>query len=137
MLSYQIPSRPKQKEKKWRISVSTLLSLIIMQFKAAFVTAAIASLAAASPAPRDTCSTGPVQCCNQYSTTSDPTIASLAGLLGIALPAINVAVGLLCSPLLRRWRWRWRMLYAARTTLLVVSSPSAVSLFSFKLRSRP
>ncbi|KAF5384457.1 hypothetical protein D9757_014004 [Collybiopsis confluens] len=99
MLSYQIPSRPKQKEKKWRISVSTLLSLIIMQFKAAFVTAAIASLAAASPAPRDTCSTGPVQCCNQYSTTSDPTIASLAGLLGIALPAINVAVGLLCSPL--------------------------------------
>ncbi|KAF5350953.1 hypothetical protein D9757_013737 [Collybiopsis confluens] len=68
-----------------------------MQFKAAFVTAAIASLAAASPSPRDTCSTGSLQCCNSVSNASDPTIASLAGLLGIALPAINVGIGLLCS----------------------------------------
>ncbi|KAF5384631.1 hypothetical protein D9757_007533 [Collybiopsis confluens] len=111
-----------------------------MQFKAAFVTAAIASLAAASPAPRDTCSTGPVQCCNQYSTTSDPTIASLAGMLGIALPAINAVVGLACSPspsLALEVAHAPLKLYAARTTLLVVSSPSAVSLFSSKLRSRP
>ncbi|KAF5350945.1 hypothetical protein D9757_013736 [Collybiopsis confluens] len=75
-----------------------------MQFKAAFVAAAIASLAAASPTPRDdqpgnTCSTGPIQCCNSVSSTSNPTIASLAGLLGIVLPAVNVAVGLLCSPI--------------------------------------
>ncbi|KAF5350944.1 hypothetical protein D9757_013735 [Collybiopsis confluens] len=68
-----------------------------MQFKAAFVTAAIASLAAASPAPRDTCSTGSIQCCNSVSNSSDPTITQLAGLLGIALPSINIGVGLVCS----------------------------------------
>ncbi|KAF5350957.1 hypothetical protein D9757_013729 [Collybiopsis confluens] len=110
--------------------------VIIMQFKAAFVTAAIASLAVASSVPRDdpsgnTCSTGAIQCCNTISNTSNPTIASLAGLLGIVLPSVNVAVGLsrnvdteanIIAPL---------KLYAAKTPL-TASSPSAVPPFSSK-----
>ncbi|KAF5337446.1 hypothetical protein D9757_010336 [Collybiopsis confluens] len=70
-----------------------------MQFKAVFITAAVASLAAASPAPRDTCSTGALQCCNSVQSASNPAISLLTGLLGIVLPSLNLDVGLGCSPL--------------------------------------
>ncbi|KAF5343160.1 hypothetical protein D9757_014199 [Collybiopsis confluens] len=70
-----------------------------MQFKAAFVTAAIASLAAASPTPRDTCSTGPIQCCNTVMSENNPVIGLLSGLLGIVLPNLGLNVGLQCSPI--------------------------------------
>ena len=70
-----------------------------MQFKLAFVTAAIASLAAATPAARDTCSTGPIQCCNSVQSASDPATALLLGLLGIVVQGVNVDVGLTCSPI--------------------------------------
>ncbi|KAF5337449.1 hypothetical protein D9757_010333 [Collybiopsis confluens] len=70
-----------------------------MQFKAAFVTAAIASLAAASPAPRGTCSTGPIQCCNSVQSASNPVVGLLAGLLGIVLGDLTAQVGITCSPI--------------------------------------
>ncbi|KIK60547.1 hypothetical protein GYMLUDRAFT_244530 [Collybiopsis luxurians FD-317 M1] len=70
-----------------------------MQFKLAFVTAALAGLAVATPAPRDTCSTGPVQCCNSVTSASNPLTSTLLGLLGIVLGNLNVDVGILCSPL--------------------------------------
>ncbi|KAJ4485426.1 hydrophobin 2 [Lentinula aciculospora] len=75
-----------------------------MQFKFAFVTAAIATLAAATPTPRDepasSCSTGPVQCCDSVqSANSSGGIAAILGLLGIVLQDLNVNVGLTCSPI--------------------------------------
>ncbi|KIK53777.1 hypothetical protein GYMLUDRAFT_207199 [Collybiopsis luxurians FD-317 M1] len=75
-----------------------------MQFKLAFVTAALASLAAATPAPRggepaSSCSTGPVQCCNSVVPASDSAAAGVLSLLGIVLQDLTVAVGLTCSPI--------------------------------------
>ncbi|KIK59441.1 hypothetical protein GYMLUDRAFT_44432 [Collybiopsis luxurians FD-317 M1] len=71
-----------------------------MQFKVAFFTAALATLAAASPATRgNVCSTGPVQCCDTYTSASDPAAASALGLIGVVLQDLNVGVGLTCSPI--------------------------------------
>ncbi|KAE9407588.1 fungal hydrophobin [Gymnopus androsaceus JB14] len=67
-----------------------------MQFKLAFVSAALATLAVATPAfprggsggePASSCSTGPVQC------------STLLGLLGIVLQDLTVGVGLTCDPI--------------------------------------
>ncbi|KAF5384258.1 hypothetical protein D9615_003437 [Tricholomella constricta] len=44
------------------------------------------------------CSTGPVQCCNSLTTSSNPIASTLIGLLGVVVGP-NVAVGLTCSPL--------------------------------------
>ncbi|TFK32263.1 fungal hydrophobin-domain-containing protein [Crucibulum laeve] len=46
----------------------------------------------------NTCSTGPVQCCNKVTQANDPVAALLIGLLGIIVGG-DVAVGLTCSPL--------------------------------------
>ncbi|KIK53758.1 hypothetical protein GYMLUDRAFT_178516 [Collybiopsis luxurians FD-317 M1] len=74
-----------------------------MQFKLAFVTAALAALVAATPAPRgepaSSCTTGPVQCCNTVTKASDPAAESVLGLLGIVLQNTNVVVGLTCNPI--------------------------------------
>ncbi|KAJ3863222.1 hydrophobin 2 [Lentinula novae-zelandiae] len=74
-----------------------------MQFKFAFVSAVLATLAVATPAPRDepasSCSTGPVQCCNSVESASSEGAAGLLGLLGIVLQDLNVDVGLTCSPI--------------------------------------
>ncbi|KIK58519.1 hypothetical protein GYMLUDRAFT_245943 [Collybiopsis luxurians FD-317 M1] len=71
-----------------------------MQFKLTFVTAAIASLAAATPTPRTgSCSTGPVQCCNSVEYSSDAGVAGFLGLLGIVLQNTNVPIGFQCSPI--------------------------------------
>ncbi|KAJ4466321.1 hydrophobin 2 [Lentinula aciculospora] len=74
-----------------------------MQFKLAFVTVALATLAVATPAPRNepasSCSTGPVQCCESVQSASSSPIAILLGLLGIVLQDVNVNVGLTCSPI--------------------------------------
>ncbi|KAF5393175.1 hypothetical protein D9757_001292 [Collybiopsis confluens] len=75
-----------------------------MQFKLAFVSAALASLAVATPTPRggepaSSCSTGPVQCCNSVQSASSSVVGLLLGLLGIVLSDLNVDVGLTCSPI--------------------------------------
>ncbi|KAJ3861746.1 MAG: hydrophobin 2 [Lentinula lateritia] len=74
-----------------------------MQFKLAFVSAALATLAVATPAPRDepasSCSTGPIQCCNSVQSASSDPITTILGLLGIVLQDLNVDVGLTCSPI--------------------------------------
>ncbi|KAJ3719578.1 hydrophobin 2 [Lentinula guzmanii] len=70
-----------------------------MQFKFAFVSAALATLAVATPAPRDTCSTGPVQCCQSVEPASSSGAASILSLLGIVLQDLTVDVGLTCSPI--------------------------------------
>ncbi|KAF5356483.1 hypothetical protein D9757_012563 [Collybiopsis confluens] len=75
-----------------------------MQFKFALVSAALATLAVATPAPRggepaSSCTTGPVQCCNTVTTASNPAAAGILSLLGIVLQDLTVAVGLTCSPI--------------------------------------
>ncbi|KAJ3887973.1 hydrophobin 2 [Lentinula edodes] len=73
-----------------------------MQFKLAFVSAALATLAVATPAPRgepaSSCTTGPVQCCDSTESASSTSATALLGLLGIVLQDLNVLVGLTCSP---------------------------------------
>ncbi|KAF9064113.1 fungal hydrophobin-domain-containing protein [Rhodocollybia butyracea] len=76
-----------------------------MQFKLAFVSAALATLALASPAPRNepasSCSTGPVQCCDSVQTASqaaaDPGTLALLGLIGVLIGDVTGLVGLTCS----------------------------------------
>ncbi|TFK93318.1 fungal hydrophobin, partial [Polyporus arcularius HHB13444] len=45
------------------------------------------------------CSTGDLKCCNSMKNASDPSVASMAGLLGILLGPITGQVGLDCSPI--------------------------------------
>ncbi|KAF9064094.1 fungal hydrophobin-domain-containing protein [Rhodocollybia butyracea] len=76
-----------------------------MQFKLAFVSVALATLALASPAPRNepasSCTTGPVQCCNSVQTAAQaakiPGINVLLGLLGVVIGDVTGLVGLTCS----------------------------------------
>ncbi|KAF5388996.1 hypothetical protein D9757_005124 [Collybiopsis confluens] len=71
-----------------------------MQFKLAMFTAALATLAAATPTPRDTCSTGAMQCCNSLTTANDPAAASIIHSLGVVVQDVNAGVGLQCSPVI-------------------------------------
>ncbi|KAE9407598.1 hydrophobin 2 [Gymnopus androsaceus JB14] len=74
-----------------------------MQFKLALVSAALATLAVATPTlrnePASSCTTGPVQCCNTTESASSSSATALLGLLGIVLQDLNVLVGLTCSPI--------------------------------------
>ncbi|KAF8993780.1 hydrophobin-315 [Cyathus striatus] len=70
-----------------------------MQFKLSAVTLALATLAAATPVARDTCTTGSLQCCNSVSTAGDSAVAKLLGLLGIVVQDVTAIVGLNCSPI--------------------------------------
>ncbi|KAI0330327.1 fungal hydrophobin [Cubamyces sp. BRFM 1775] len=53
------------------------------------------------PAPTggNTCSTGPIQCCQSVGKASDPAFNALLGLLGIVLSGVDALMGLQCSPL--------------------------------------
>ncbi|KAI0303317.1 hypothetical protein B0F90DRAFT_1816155 [Multifurca ochricompacta] len=42
-----------------------------------------------SPKPASQCSTGPVQCCDQFTSTANPSVTSILGLLGL----INIILG--------------------------------------------
>ncbi|KAF9062307.1 hydrophobin 2 [Rhodocollybia butyracea] len=76
-----------------------------MQFKLSFVAAALATLAVATPAPRNapssTCSTGSIQCCQSTQSVaaaqSNLLTSLLAGALGIVLGAVTGEIGLTCS----------------------------------------
>ncbi|KAJ3974321.1 hydrophobin 2 [Lentinula raphanica] len=76
-----------------------------MQFKLAFVSAVLATLAVATPTPdsRDepasSCSTGDLQCCNSVQPATSTAASSLLALLGIVLQDVNVPVGITCSPI--------------------------------------
>ncbi|KAI1798185.1 fungal hydrophobin [Ganoderma leucocontextum] len=47
----------------------------------------------------DSCSTGPVQCCNSVGTTNDAGFGAILGLLGIVLEGVDGLLGLGCSPI--------------------------------------
>ncbi|KAF5377150.1 hypothetical protein D9757_008798 [Collybiopsis confluens] len=82
-----------------------------MQFKLAIVTAALATLACASPAPASelitrghggdcvpasSCSTGPIKCCETLSSATSALVVPVLGMLGIVLSNTDVNVGLNC-----------------------------------------
>ncbi|KAE9394056.1 fungal hydrophobin [Gymnopus androsaceus JB14] len=80
-----------------------------MQFKLAFVTVALATLAVATPSfprgggdsctePASSCSTGPIQCCNSIQQTTSDVLSTVLGILGISLSGVTGLVGLTCSP---------------------------------------
>ena len=62
------------------------------------ITVTVTSTAAGSSATGSTCSTGPIQCCQQVTQADNPVASLLLGLLGIVLGP-DVTVGLTCSPL--------------------------------------
>ncbi|KAF9064093.1 hypothetical protein BDP27DRAFT_199519 [Rhodocollybia butyracea] len=78
-----------------------------MQFKLAFFTAALATIALATPTPRNepasSCSTGPVQCCQSVQTAAQaatiPGIDVLLGLLGVVIGDVTGLVVLLAPAL--------------------------------------
>jgi hypothetical protein len=49
-------------------------------------------------AATNTCNTGQLQCCNSVQSANSPTVAAIAGLLGITIPPVGL-VGLTCSPI--------------------------------------
>ncbi|KAF4618941.1 hypothetical protein D9613_010139 [Agrocybe pediades] len=78
-----------------------------MQFKvlaalafATVVTAqADAGTGTAPPPPVNVCDTGSLQCCQSTQSATSQPVASLLGLLGIALGSVTGLVGLTCSPI--------------------------------------
>ncbi|KAF8799304.1 hypothetical protein BYT27DRAFT_7336705 [Phlegmacium glaucopus] len=46
----------------------------------------------------NSCSTGTLQCCHSYGSTTDPSVVKQLGLLGVATP-ITGLVGFTCSPI--------------------------------------
>ena len=62
---------------------------------------AILATAFAAPSGNsgNTCSTGPVQCCNSVQKASDPATSALLGLLGVVVQDVDVLVGVTCSPI--------------------------------------
>ena len=59
---------------------------------------AAAILAVATPAVlAQTCSTGPIQCCDSIEKATDPAATKVLGALGIVLQDLDVLVGLTCS----------------------------------------
>ncbi|EIN05015.1 fungal hydrophobin [Punctularia strigosozonata HHB-11173 SS5] len=70
-------------------------------------TSSLVILAAASPtdlterggsAPAG-CTTGSTQCCSSTSSTSDPLVSTILGLLNIVVSGVDIPIGLGCSPL--------------------------------------
>lgn len=73
-----------------------------MQFKQLAFFTSLVTLAVATPAPNsadESCSTGSLQCCSSFQSSSDPVISTLLGLLGIVLGGLDVDVGVTCSPI--------------------------------------
>ncbi|KAJ4466323.1 hydrophobin 2 [Lentinula aciculospora] len=74
-----------------------------MQFKLAFISAALATLAVATPArrgesePASSCTTGPIQCCQSVEPASSSAAAVILAGLGIVLQDLSVLVGLTCT----------------------------------------
>ncbi|KAK7681895.1 hypothetical protein QCA50_014857 [Cerrena zonata] len=67
-----------------------------------FSTLAFALLAVATPArrnePASSCSTGPIQCCENTETAGSKSGATLLESIGVIVQDVNVLLGVTCSP---------------------------------------
>ncbi|KAJ4474838.1 fungal hydrophobin [Lentinula aciculospora] len=61
-------------------------------------TVTVTAPATTSTEPASSCSTGPIQCCDDTTTAGSGTGAAILGLLGIVVQDINVLLGITCSP---------------------------------------
>ena len=68
-------------------------------FSKLFTIATVAILAVATPAMAQTCSTGPIQCCQSVTSAKDPAAAAILASIGVVVQDINALVGLTCSPI--------------------------------------
>ncbi|KAI0628270.1 fungal hydrophobin [Trametes polyzona] len=60
----------------------------------------IAILATASPTGVQTCTTGPIQCCNQVASAGSSLVSSLLGVVGELVQDLNLGpIGVGCSPI--------------------------------------
>ena len=55
-------------------------------------------LAVATYASAQTCSTGPIQCCETVEKASDPAAAGILKSIGVVVQDVDALVGLTCSP---------------------------------------
>ncbi|KAG6850122.1 hypothetical protein H0H93_000744 [Arthromyces matolae] len=78
-----------------------LQSLFFLFFIALCASAATVDVSRRTDGDSVTCNanTGTQQCCTSVVSGSDPIVSILEGLLGIVLGALNVDVGLTCSPI--------------------------------------
>ncbi|RPD53863.1 fungal hydrophobin [Lentinus tigrinus ALCF2SS1-7] len=58
----------------------------------------VAILAVATTTLAQTCSTGPIQCCESVQKASDPSAAAILASIGVVVQDVNALVGLTCSP---------------------------------------
>lgn len=58
-----------------------------------------ALLAAATAALGQSCSTGPIQCCDTVEKASDPAAAGILASIGVVVQDVDALVGLTCSPI--------------------------------------
>ena len=73
-------------------------------FAKLFTIASLAILAVATPTPGDgsagnSCTTGPVQCCESIQKASDPAASKVLAAIGVVIQDIDALVGLTCSPI--------------------------------------
>ncbi|KDQ62715.1 hypothetical protein JAAARDRAFT_469093 [Jaapia argillacea MUCL 33604] len=62
----------------------------------------LAILAVATPTPNEpagSCTTGPIQCCNNVEPASSPAAAGVLSSIGVVVQDVNALVGLDCSPI--------------------------------------
>nr|CAC86006.1 hydrophobin 3 [Dictyonema glabratum] len=78
-----------------RITAFTVLALTTGSFVAALPSPALAT----TPIPASQCNTGPVQCCQSISSSSNSGTASLLGPLGLVLSGLNIPIGVTCTPI--------------------------------------
>ncbi|KAH9896887.1 fungal hydrophobin-domain-containing protein [Cubamyces lactineus] len=62
-------------------------------------TTTITVSAPAPTSPGNSCTTGPIQCCESVGKASDPAFNALLGLLGIVIDGFEALLGLQCSPI--------------------------------------
>lgn len=72
--------------------ISRLLTL------SALVVLATASPTPNTPAPQS-CSTGPIQCCNQVQSASSSLASVLLGAVGVVVQDLNLPIGIACAPI--------------------------------------
>ncbi|KAF5389768.1 hypothetical protein D9757_005956 [Collybiopsis confluens] len=73
-----------------------------MQFKLAFISAALAALVIATPTPRDdelanSCTIGSLECCGSFASVIIPTAADIFTPFDVGVPGLNVILGFNCS----------------------------------------